>query len=410
MFAQPAPPGRPHPPSPSAARPRDVRLDVFRGLGMFIIFIAHMPGNLWTLYIPARFGFSDATEIFVFCSGMASAIAFGRVFERHGWGMGTARIAHRVWQVYWAHIGLFIAVAAAMAALNASGLFSRDYVGQLNLYPFFNNAGPNLLGLVTLTYVPNYFDILPMYLVILAMIPIVMALAAVNVWLVALFVTLVWALGTTGFANLPAEPWTDRRWFFDPFAWQLVFFTGFAFMRGWLKPPPVERRLIWIAAAIVLLTVPLAYYRILGAVPELRAVARALDPLTTKTGFGILRYVHFLALAYLAWVAAGPMGSRLVRGGWAGHVIEIVRVVGQQSLAVFLTSMFVARLGGVFLDVAGRNALTQAAANLTGFAIFVATAYLVGWFKAQPWRGLPAARPSEIGPAERPFGESVSAR
>jgi len=54
---------------------------------MFIIFIAHVPGNSWTLWIPARFGFSDATEIFVFCSGMASAIAFGRVFNEHSWSL-----------------------------------------------------------------------------------------------------------------------------------------------------------------------------------------------------------------------------------------------------------------------------------------------------------------------------------
>ena len=39
-----------------------------------------------------------------------------------------------------------------------------------NLYPFLDNTGPNLIGLMTLTYVPNYFDILPMYLVILALV------------------------------------------------------------------------------------------------------------------------------------------------------------------------------------------------------------------------------------------------
>ena len=68
-----------------APRERDLRLDFFRGVGMFIILIAHITDNPWTLWIPARFGFSDATEIFVFCSGMASAIAFGGVFERAGW-------------------------------------------------------------------------------------------------------------------------------------------------------------------------------------------------------------------------------------------------------------------------------------------------------------------------------------
>ncbi len=389
-------------PTPTATpAPRDVRLDVFRGLAMFIIFVAHVPGNAWTLWIPARFGFSDATEIFVFCSGMASAIAFGGAFQRHGWWMGTARIAHRVWQVYWSHIGLFIAIAATMAALDATGAFERDYVGQLNLHPFFKNAEENLVGLVTLTYVPNYFDILPMYLVILAMIPLVMALAKANVWLVALFVTVLWALGTTGLAELPAEPWSERNWFFNPFAWQLVFFTGFAFMRGWLKPPPVTARLVVIAAVIVVATIPLAYFRILGAVPELRETAIALGPLTTKTGFGILRYVHFLALAYLAWVAVGPMGRRLVHTDWRGRVIDVIRKVGQQSLAIFMTGMFLARMAGFALDQIGRNALTVPLVNLAGFAILIGVAYGVGWFKAQPWKAKRPPQPVEA-PADDP--------
>ena len=94
-----------------AAGTRDLRLDFFRGLAMFIILIAHTPQNFFNAWIPARFGFSDATEIFVFCSGMASAIAFGRTFERAGWRLGAARVGYRVWQVYWAHLGLFFAVA-----------------------------------------------------------------------------------------------------------------------------------------------------------------------------------------------------------------------------------------------------------------------------------------------------------
>ena len=100
-------------------RPRDPRLDFFRGLAMFIIVIAHTPNNPWTLWIPARFGFSDATEIFVFCSGMASAVAFGSIFGLRGWRLGTARVLYRAWQVYWAHIGVFLVVAAVVVALNA---------------------------------------------------------------------------------------------------------------------------------------------------------------------------------------------------------------------------------------------------------------------------------------------------
>ena len=61
----------------SSFKDRDPRLDFFRGLGMFIIFFAHTPGNIVKQFIPARFGPSDATEVFIFCSGLASALAFG---------------------------------------------------------------------------------------------------------------------------------------------------------------------------------------------------------------------------------------------------------------------------------------------------------------------------------------------
>ena len=90
---------------------------------MFIILCAHTPSNFFTSWIPARWGFSDATEIFVFCSGMASAIAFGRSFDRAGWRLGTGRVAYRVWQVYWAHIGMFFAIAAMLAAFDQFGNF-----------------------------------------------------------------------------------------------------------------------------------------------------------------------------------------------------------------------------------------------------------------------------------------------
>ena len=63
---------------------RGTLADFFRGLAMYIILISHMPYNKWSNWIPGRFGFSDATEIFVFCSGMASAIAFGATFRRAG--------------------------------------------------------------------------------------------------------------------------------------------------------------------------------------------------------------------------------------------------------------------------------------------------------------------------------------
>ena len=380
---------------PADKRQRDPRLDFFRGVAMFIILIAHITSNPWALWIPARFGFSDATEMFVFCSGMASALAFGTVFARAGWAMGALRIAFRVWQVYWVHLGVFFVTLCLMLVLNATGAFPRDEVGALNLYPFLNNAGPNLIGLLTLTYVPNYFDILPMYLVILALIPVMVALASVDRRLAFLFSAILWVAAGHGL-NLPAELWfpngSERLWFFNPFAWQLVFFTGFALMAGWLPPPPMHRWLVLLAVAVVVVSVPFAWHKVIGASEVVRDWRREWSFLFGKTDFGILRYLHFLALAYLAWVASGEGGARLRRGGLAGAVIAIVSQVGQQSLAVFAASMVLARVLGAFLSAAGGGALPALVVNLAGLAAIIAVARLAAFFRVKPWEGA-AQRP-----------------
>ncbi|SFI34520.1 OpgC family protein [Jannaschia pohangensis] len=413
------------PSTAAAATVRDPRLDFFRGMAMFIILVAHTPGNAWTLWIPARWGFSDATEIFVFCSGMASAIAFGRTFDRAGWGFGTARVGFRVWQIYWAHICMFLAIATILAAIDATGWHpDREYIGSLNLTRFFADPAPQLIGLMTLTYVPNYFDILPMYMVVLIMMPVVMGVARVSFPLLAVLSVTVWffaqdnLLGLIGLEHLhlslPAEPWSERQWYFNPFGWQLLFFTGFAFMRGWIPAPPVKPWLMGLAIAVLIVSAVLSSVGFrLFETDLLKGVYTAMTG-CTETGFGncnpvfdwrqdnkdwydksdhaILHYLHFLSLAYVAWAAAGQGGHRLIAAGQGAlarlwdEVVTIVMKVGQQSLAVFVFSMVLARVNGYVLDEIGRNALTWTLINLTGFGLLIACAYGAGWFKSQPWK------------------------
>lgn len=397
-------------PAQAVQRPRDIRLDVFRGLGMFIIFISHLPQSWWANWIPARFGFSDATEIFVFCSGMASAIAFGKIFDQSGMLMGTARIGHRMWQVYWAHICQFLVIAAGLAALMNSGYLERccglkeDYVQALNLRYFFNDPVGNLPGLLSLTYVPNYFDILPMYVALLAMVPVMMFIAAKS--RIAFFAAMIgmWVAATLHLVSFPAEPWSNRQWFFNPFAWQLVFFTGFAFMKGWIPAPPVDRRLVWLAVALVLVSIPFTNFRIYEAVPGFQALREASRPLWIKTDLGILRYVHFLALAYIAYAAVGPNGVRLhAEGRITGPVVAVLRKVGQQSLPVFLASLPIAQATAILRDMAGGRGdwLIQAISNIAGLAAIAAVAYIAAWFKSQPWRKVPKPAPAPL-PAKPP--------
>ena len=126
---------------------------------------------------------------------------------------------------------------------------------------------------MTLTWVPNLFsDILPMYIGILFMVPFVVGLYHYKPVMALLFVVVLWVfaqgwlldslnLSQFHFA-FPAEPWSDRSWFFNPFGWQLVFFTGFAFMAGWIPKLPIRRALIGLALAFVIFTIPFAFWGI----------------------------------------------------------------------------------------------------------------------------------------------------
>ena len=395
-------------------RVRDPRLDFYRGIAMFIILTAHTPGNFFTSWIPARWGFSDATEIFVFCSGMASAIAFGTSYDRRGWLIGTARVLFRVWQVYWAHICLFLFIAMMIAWWDQIGFAEKNYVRSLNLTPFFTGrtgsetgivavTSDNLIGLMTLSYVPNYFDILPMYIAILCLMPLMMGLARVHVSLVFILSISLWFLAQSrildwlGITEIDlhfnAEPWSHREWFFNPFAWQLIFFTGFAFVRGWLPTPPVSIWLIIPAAIVVAANVPLsnigARFDLIDNVNAWRTENRIW---ITKTDFGILRYIHFLALAYLGYVIAGEGGRRLLPQGKHGipwvwkWLVTLITKVGQQSLAVFIFSMVLGRILGMLMDQTERSAAVVTTANLTGWALLIIVAYTAAWFKSQPWK------------------------
>lgn len=255
---------------------------------------------------------------------------------------------------------------------------------------------------------PNYFDILPMYLVALALMPLFMALSGFGFAAVAGASIAIWVGAQMQLLWLPAEPWSDREWFFNPFGWQLLFFTGFAFMKGWLPQPPVSRTLMWVCIAFLVLTMPIGSWKVFSwinaATPELgeliRPIWRQINlfqnnvgfNLRGKTDFGVLRYLHFLSLAYLAWLVAGEGGRRLSASGtglgakvWE-TILTVVTKVGQQSLAVFVFSMAVARLLGFALDQIGRTPATFALINLFGFLMLIGVAYTAGWFKSQPWR------------------------
>ena len=97
-------------PVAAAATGRDLRLDLFRGLALWLIFLDHVPNNIVAWFTIRNYGFSDATEIFIFISGYTAAFVYGRAMRTAGFVVATARVLKRAWQIYVAHVFLFAAL------------------------------------------------------------------------------------------------------------------------------------------------------------------------------------------------------------------------------------------------------------------------------------------------------------
>src|SRR5881227_1748171 len=92
------------PTAPPVCIVRDLRLDLFRGLALVLIFLDHIPSNAVSWVTLRNYGFSDAAEIFIFISGYANAYVYGPVVRWRGMIDATAWILSRAWQIYLAQI------------------------------------------------------------------------------------------------------------------------------------------------------------------------------------------------------------------------------------------------------------------------------------------------------------------
>ena len=131
-------------PPPYLAPGRDLRLDFFRGLALWFIFLDHIPNNIVSWLTVRNYGFSDATEIFVFISGYTAVIAYSRMMLREGWLRAASRIYRRVWQLYVAHILLFVAFTAQIAYVSISRN-TPELIEEMQLLGLGENCGAGFL-------------------------------------------------------------------------------------------------------------------------------------------------------------------------------------------------------------------------------------------------------------------------
>lgn len=359
---------------------RDLRLDFFRGLALWWVFLDHIPDNLFNWLTVRNFGFSDATEIFVFISGYSAALAYRRSMLQQGFGFTTLHVWQRCWQLYVAHLILFLFYTAQIGYV-AEHFGNPMYMEEMNVTRLLDAPHLALLEALLLEFRPVNMDVLPMYIVLLlAFPPLLWLLLKRPAAALAISLALYTAVRLTEL-NLPAYP-PGSGWFFNPFAWQLLFVIGALLA---LHPPPPLRWRRWLPLVDGM---ALGYVAVAGIVvaswqvPALEAwipeaLADWMYPLD-KTNLDLLRLLHFLALAHLA-LRCVPRHAAFLQRRWARPLI----VCGRWSLHVFCLGIFLSFVGHLVLIEFDSTLAAQALVSLAGIGAMCALASLLSWYGAR---------------------------
>jgi hypothetical protein len=376
---------------------RDLRLDLFRGIALWLIFLDHIPSNAVSWVTIRNYGFSDATEIFVFISGYTAAFVYGRAMRQHGFVIASARVLKRAWQVYIAHVFL-LAIYLAEIAYVANSFDNPLYSEEMGVLDFLKNPDVTIFQALLLKFKPVNMDVLPLYILLLAWFPpmLWLLLRAPSIALIssAVLYVLMWFFEW----NLPA--WPSGTWVFNPFAWQLLFVFG-----AWCALGGAQNLSRWINSRFVVglaiaylvfaFCIAMTWYFPRLAVYVPKFVGEAIYPID-KTNLDVLRILHFLSLAVIT-VAFVPNDWPALKS----RILWPAIVCGQHSLETFCLGVFLSFAGHFLFTEVSNRLFMHVAVSVAGIAIMVAIAAMLSWYKQAERQGggprPPATRPGLAG-------------
>src|SRR5689334_10083526 len=149
---------------------RDLRLDLFRGVANWAIYLDHIPDNVVNWITTRNYGFSDAADLFVFISGYTASFVYARMMMERGFLIGATRLFKRVWQLYMAHIFLLFIYVASVGYV-ATRFRIPEFMNEFNVAGLVDNAVPLLGHGLLLGFKPLNLDVLPLYIVLMAFFP-----------------------------------------------------------------------------------------------------------------------------------------------------------------------------------------------------------------------------------------------
>jgi hypothetical protein len=359
---------------------RDYRLDILRGVSNWAIFLDHIPNNVVNWITTRNYGFSDAADLFIFISGYTVAFVFGRMMINRGYIVAATRIGKRAWQIYVAHLVLFVMYIAEVGYL-AKTYNDPELLNEFNVAGFMRDPAETLYQGLILAFKPINMDVLPLYIILMLVFPPVLW-ALLRKPNLTLFASFALYLSARHFGwNLSAYP--AGSWYFNPFTWQFLFTIGAWFALGGTgrSMPLVQSRWLTILGTAYLL---FALFVTLGG--RFLDMANVAFIPNDKTNLDPSRVVHFLIGTFFI--------IRYVPRDWSGFERPIFQPMircGQQSLEVFCLGIFLAGAAHIILVEVSNAIWMQVLVSVTGIALMTGLAYYRSWSKRLD---KPAARPA----------------
>jgi hypothetical protein len=303
--------------------------------------------------------------------------------ERQGFVIAGVRVYHRVWQLYVAHVFLFM-MFIAMVAYTAGALNNSLYAEEFGAANFLDEPGVAVAKALTLQFQPAFMHILPLYIVLLAVLPFV--LAGFRSWPGAMFFAsfALWlAVQLDKRIALSAYPGPDGVWPFNPFAWQALFFLGAWFgwrgARGgvsWLRRRWLFCLAVGLSLAGFLIRFSWTAHEFYNPIPVLVS-GKPLWMFLSKTDLGLLRFANVLAVALLVARLIHPQARFL-----ASRAARPFIICGRNSLHIFCLGILLSVLGHLVLNEFFGGIPMQLVVSAAGVAIMISVAALMEWFAA----------------------------
>jgi hypothetical protein len=364
---------------PESSPNRDLRLDFFRGVALFLIFIDHIPENILSYFTLQGVTFFDAAEVFIFISGFTAALVYGRRLAAKGAVYMTAQVWRRAWQLYVAHIILFVLYIAEVS-YTVMTFKNPMYNEEMRVGEFLDEPHVAIVKALLLQFQPTFLDILPLYIVMLLIFPgVLLGLARRPAW-VLVSSALVYAWVQLSGMSVPAYP-EGHVWYFNPLAWQFLFVVGAAlglhYAQGGRFPDRLLRIAFPAAAAIFVLTLAVKItWTIHGAWDSFPGLLlRQLWPIN-KNNLSPWRLIPFLAVVVLV-AELVPVDARFL----ASRAARPVLACGRQSLEIFCLSILLSALGHFAISEYNFGLAMQLSVNAIGIAAMCLTARLIDWYK-----------------------------